>query len=163
MLTSLQGFQMDEKGSTVPYKTEAAAPPPEDGTPSKPRQAGSGNGRKQPRAAKQLRFEGAAGMEGLPNATAIVKIPLHMWKHGAASQHSLHPPLLRFALEHTHVCYPVYFFNKNNRHNAHQCRRMHLMASLLSSTACQTQLKRTAGMIQAATLLQMLQLQIEAL
>ena len=110
MLTSLQVHQMDEKVSTVPHKTEAVATPPEDGTPSKPRQAGSGNGRKQPRAAKQLRFEGAAGVEGLRTAASFAKTVLHMCKHDDGSQHPPHHLVSSPAQEHTHSRYMLFCF-----------------------------------------------------
>ena len=60
---------MEEKEAPIVPKADPAAS--EDGTPNRPRQAGNGNSRKQPRAAKQLRFEapatGILGTHGIRN------------------------------------------------------------------------------------------------
>ncbi len=54
---------MDEKGALVEQKGDLSVPVANN-TPSKPRQTGHPATKKQPRAAKQLRFEAHSGQAG---------------------------------------------------------------------------------------------------
>ena len=54
---------MDEKGAPVEQKGDLSEPVANN-TPSKPRQTGHPATKKQPRAAKQLRFEAHSGQAG---------------------------------------------------------------------------------------------------
>ncbi len=54
---------MDEKGAPVEEKGDLSVPVANN-TPSKPRQTGHPATKKQPRAAKQLRFEAHSGQAG---------------------------------------------------------------------------------------------------
>lgn len=61
----LQVVGMEEKEAPAVHTADNVSPATQDGTPSKPRQAGNGSGRKQLRAAKQLKFdESNTGMVG---------------------------------------------------------------------------------------------------
>ncbi|KAL3157920.1 hypothetical protein ABBQ32_012324 [Trebouxia sp. C0010 RCD-2024] len=62
-----KGKPMDEKGAPSEVKGDLLAQPANN-TPSKPRQNGHASGKKQPRAAKQLRFEGQGGSKALHDA-----------------------------------------------------------------------------------------------
>jgi hypothetical protein len=59
----LQVRSMDEKGAPVEQKGDPSVPVANN-TPSKPRQTGHTANKKQPRAAKQLRFEAHSGQSG---------------------------------------------------------------------------------------------------